>query len=276
MLCVVVVAYGTNFIVLALVCLIVTGTYDTRAVLVTVAVSLWGLRLAGYLLFRIIKIGADARFDNIRGSVLKFAVFWFIQFFTVYMTFLPLTLLLRCHEDSCNPALNARDYIGLAAFVVGLLCETFADQQKFAYRNNKANDGHWCDVGLWKWSRHPNYFGELLLWWGLFLVCTNAYDEAWMYVGVLGPLSLTLAIFFISGFTRLERMADLRYGNREDYRTYKQTTSIFVPLPPALFGPCPTAVKTLLCCEWPLYQNDAPLAQAEAGKAKPVPVQATQ
>ncbi|CAN0194124.1 unnamed protein product, partial [Discosporangium mesarthrocarpum] len=149
-------AGGTNFVVLAILTLILGGYYHWRQVVATIAVVLWGARLSGYLLYRIIKIGKDDRFDETRDNFLKFLGFWIFQMLWVWTVSLPVTFL---NSTEVDPGLSAADVAGLVMFVVGLVCETVADQQKFAFKN--ANRNAFCDVGLWQVSRHPNYFGEL-------------------------------------------------------------------------------------------------------------------
>ena len=131
-------AYGLGFLALAVVEFVLGQTYWPRQILMLLAVALWAVRIAAYLLYRIMKIGHDARFDNLRNSVVKFGIFWFIQFVTVWINFLPQTLLFA---DAVDRPLGARDAVGFALFVVGLAVEMVADQQKFDFRNDANNKG---------------------------------------------------------------------------------------------------------------------------------------
>merc|ERR1711970_84816 len=139
----------------------------------TSCVVVWGLRLSGYLLYRIIKIGEDQRFDDKRNDCLKFLRFWVFQAFWVFTVSLPV-IFTNAPDSDITPApwstVTPMDIVGSVLFAVGLICETVSDQQKFAFRNNPSNRGRWCNVGLWRYSRHPNYFGEITLWLGIFLV----------------------------------------------------------------------------------------------------------
>lgn len=144
----------------------------------------------------------------------------------MFVTSLPVIFLLAQPLDA---AYSWRDTLGYVLAVFGLICESVADQQKFEFRNDKRNDGHWCDTGLWAWSRHPNYFGELLVWWGIFSICANVFQFAlWQYCSVIGPILLTASIFFFSGMTRLEESADKRYWNDAEYQQYRKQTSILI------------------------------------------------
>jgi len=116
---------------------------------------------------------------------------------------------------------NWRDYLGWSLFVIGFLCEIISDHQKFIYRQNPNNNDHWCDSGLWRYSRHPNYFGEILLWYGLFATCSANFSEV-DYATVVGPTYLALIILFLSGVPKLEKSADNRYWDIPAYQEYKK------------------------------------------------------
>jgi steroid 5-alpha reductase family enzyme len=145
-----------------------------------------------YLLYRIVKIGKDDRFDEMRDSIVKFGIFWFLQFVTVWVCFLPETLMFSNPAPAAYESFSLRDGFGFGMFALGWCIEVAADQQKFDFKNDSKNKGHWCDKGLWSWSRHPNYFGEIVLWWGLFVVCSTTFvDAPWKYFSVVGPAFLT-------------------------------------------------------------------------------------
>jgi len=244
-------AYGTNFILLAIMTLCVRGSYNPRQIGVSICIILWGLRLALYLLTRILKIGEDHRFDDIRKNIYKFAGFWFAQFVSVWLIFIPNAFI---NAVPYQPDLNWRDYLGFAMFALGLIIETFADQQKFSHRNNPKNKGHWCDDGLWNYSRHPNYFGEMLCWWGLYTCGSSVYMMMpALWGGVVGPIYLTFILLFLSGIPGLEKSADAKYWAREDYQLYKKSVSPLIPLPHTIYRNLHNVFKAFFCCEFPLY-----------------------
>jgi steroid 5-alpha reductase family enzyme len=109
--------------------------------------------------------------------------------------------------------------------------EAVADAQKSAFRAKDENRGRFVTRGLWRYSRHPNYFGEILVWWGLFVYAVPVLHGA-AYAVVIGPVFITLLLLFVSGIPLLERSADEKYGDDPAYRDYKRRTSILVPLPP--------------------------------------------
>jgi len=249
-------AGGTNFVVLALITLFLAETYHWRQILVTCFVVIWGLRLSLYLLYRIIKIGEDKRFDDKRDNFIKFLLFWVFQAVWVFTVSLPV-MIVNSPGSAFTPEswsyFTPMDIIGSVMFLVGLLCEAVSDQQKFNYRSDPSNKGHWCDVGLWRWSRHPNYFGEICLWWGIFVVSTSVItaDSLWQIVGIVSPIFTSIILLFVSGIPLLEQTADKRYGERADYLTYKRTTSPLIPIPG--YQRLPHILTILCCCEFPLY-----------------------
>ncbi|KAG1334694.1 hypothetical protein COCNU_03G008130 [Cocos nucifera] len=136
------------------------------------------------------------------------------------LVFFIVTALLR------NPSVKPQDIIGWIMWCVGLFIEATADQQKLMFKNSPSNRGKWCNVGLWKYSRHPNYFGEILLWWGIFVACTPVLKGAeWLVV--VGPIFVTLLLLFVSGIPLLEKSADKRFKSVAEYHFYKSTTRAF-------------------------------------------------
>jgi len=245
-------AGGTNFVLLAVLTFVLAETYHWRQILVTTLVVVWGLRLSGYLLYRIIKIGEDDRFDDKRADPIRFAAFWIFQAFWVFTVSLPVIFVNTPQSSVVSNQITAMDIIGISMFVIGLLSETVSDQQKFSFRNNPENRGKWCQVGLWKISRHPNYFGEITLWIGIFIISTSiCKDVEW--VGILSPLFTASILLFLSGIPLLEKKSDERHRLKESYIEFKKTTSPLIPLPTSLYGALPSFIKTLFCCEFPLY-----------------------
>lgn len=172
---------------------------------------LWGVRLAGYLLYRIIKIGTDKRFDAVRENPLKFLVFWIFQILWVYIV--SFTVIFINSPTSPRPDFDdilPQDItviIGALIFIFGLALETISEQVKFQFRNNPANKGKICNVGPWKFSRHPNYFGELCVWWGVFIISTSIL-ETWKWVAIISPLYITFLLVFVTGVPPIERISN--------------------------------------------------------------------
>ncbi|XP_050215487.1 uncharacterized protein LOC126666690 isoform X2 [Mercurialis annua] len=245
-------AGSTNFVILALLTLILKGTWYFRQVVLSLLVVVWGLRLGLFLLMRICQWGEDRRFDKMRANLGRLAVFWILQAVWVWTVSLPLTVV---NASDINPSVENRDIIGWIMWSVGLAIEATADQQKLAFKNSTENREKWCNVGLWKYTRHPNYFGELLLWWGIFVASTPVL-QALEWLAILGPFFLTLLLLFLSGLPLLEDSADKKYSNVAAYRVYKRTTSPLFPLPPVVYGKLPSWFKSIFLLELPLYSRN--------------------
>lgn len=213
-------SYGLTFIALAA-WLYATGG-GTGAVLLAGMVILWGLRLSAYLGIRIWHMGRDYRFDGVREHFWRFAKFWFFQGLAVWLIMLPVVLWFAQGGGAWGRA-------GVVVWAIGLVIEAVADQQKFAHK--KTAGARWTDIGLWRHSRHPNYFGELLCWWGVWLFAAPALSGLDFWLALVGPLSITGVLLFLTGIPPLEESADRKWGSDPAYIAYKQRTNVLVPWP---------------------------------------------
>jgi steroid 5-alpha reductase family enzyme len=219
-------SYGITFVIVAWYALF-SAQYTTDPKWIIVAIiTLWGVRLAGYLFMRILAIKKDRRFDGIREDPLRFGMFWLFQGISVWVIMLPALALIGLTQ---NKEIFPLSWIGAFIAVLGLLIETIADQQKFNFKNE--NPKKWADIGLWKYSRHPNYFGEMLVWWGIF-VFVAPYLEGLEYLVLAGPLWITTLLLFITGIPTIESRYDKKYADNSEYQEYKRKTSLLIPLPP--------------------------------------------
>jgi len=226
-------SYSLSFAILAVLLVLANRTFAPIQLLAAACVVVWAARLGGYLLARILKIGKDARFDDKRGDFVKFLAFWVLQALAVWAIMLPVTVLLSL--PSAAP-LGAVSLAGAVIWLVGFAIEAAADAQKYAFRNDPANAGRWIQSGLWKFSRHPNYFGEVVLWWGLFILALPAFGAPLLFT-LVGPVFITLLLLRVSGVPLLEKSADEKYGKDPGYQAYKRLTSVFVLLPRRKEGP---------------------------------------
>jgi steroid 5-alpha reductase family enzyme len=220
-------SYSLTFALLAVV-LPFTGAAKPAQLVASLLVVAWAVRLGAYLFRRILRMKVDHRFDGMREQPLRFARFWLLQAVTVAVVMLPVSYLL---DQSHPPGLGAWAVAGALIWLVGLLVETVADAQKSAFKAKEENRGRFVASGLWRYSRHPNYFGELLVWWGLFVFAVPVLHGA-AFAVVIGPIFITVLLLFVSGIPLVERSADEKYGGDQAYREYKRRTSILVPLPP--------------------------------------------
>jgi len=200
------------------------------------------------LFWRIINIGKDHRFDDVRENSFKFLVWFLLQFVTIWLISLPF-IIINSPSKSDSDDLIASDYVGWAIWLIGFVCEAIADQQKFQFRNDKSNKDKWCDVGIWKLSRHPNYFGEICCWWGIFISCASIL-VTWEWFSIVSPVYITVILMFGSGIPTTEKSTDKRFWTDTKYQEYKQRTPVLIPFIPGL---CGGGAKTICCCELPLY-----------------------
>jgi steroid 5-alpha reductase family enzyme len=221
-------SYSLSFAILSIFLVLWNRAFSPVQILAAALVVVWAGRLGAYLLSRILKIGKDARFDDKRGNFLVFLRFWVIQALAVWVVMLPVTVLLSLPSTA---PLGAVSLAGAAMWAIGFAIEAASDAQKYAFRNDPKNKGSWIQSGLWKYSRHPNYFGEVILWWGLFVLALPSLPASLLFA-VVGPIAITLLLLFVSGIPLLEKSADEKHGKDPEYQAYKGRTSIFVPLPP--------------------------------------------
>ena len=206
--------------------------FDARSVLLVLLVSVWAVRLGSYLYRRIQKAGADSRFDNIKPSFTRFLMAWTLQGLWVFLTLGPA---LAAMTTASAPSMGLIGWVGVAIWVLGFGIEAVADAQKQAFRADPANKGRFIRSGLWAWSRHPNYFGEITLWTGVALVALPALS-GWQYVTLISPLFVYLLLTRVSGIPMLESRADERWGDDPAYQAYKARTPVLFPRPPASRG----------------------------------------
>jgi steroid 5-alpha reductase family enzyme len=202
---------------------------DPRSLLIFAIVALWAVRLALHLFLRWRRLGhEDRRYAAMRRKagprfavMSLFTVFW-LQAVVLWVVSLPLQAAFAAPPSPLGPV----DFAGAAIAIGGLLIEALADHQLTRFGRNPANSGKVLDTGLWAWSRHPNYFGDTAMWWGVFLLCISASHVWWT---VIGPIVMTYFLLNVSGVPMLERkMAD----RRPEYAEYIRRTSSFVPWPP--------------------------------------------
>jgi steroid 5-alpha reductase family enzyme len=224
-------SYSFSFALVSLVLLVFVSrpTEESGLALLIVAcvlVWIWALRLGAYLFGRILRVKVDHRFDGIREHPGRFARFWLLQAISVAIVMLPVSYLLgRSHA----PEFGVWSAVGVAVWFCGFAIEALSDAQKSSFK--KINPASFVSSGLWRWSRHPNYFGEMLVWWGLFLFAVPFLHGA-AFVTVIGPLYITALLLFVTGIPPLEKSAEQKYGDDSAYREYKRRTSLLVPLPP--------------------------------------------
>ncbi|CAF1178058.1 unnamed protein product [Adineta steineri] len=189
-------------------------------------IFLWAIRLGTFLFHRILKSGQDSRFDRIRNSPSRLFITWFMQGIWVIITLLPSLYL---NQKQTDKPLTKNDYIGWSIWLFGFVLEVVADRQKSTFRNNANNKGKFTNIGLWKYSRHPNYFGEICAWLGLYISSSHMLSKYEKLFGLLSPILVTFLLSFVSGIPILEKQAMRLYGNDPTYRAYRNRTPVLIP-----------------------------------------------
>ena len=220
--------WGTGFVILALSSFLQTDGDGARKGWLLGLTALWGLRLSGYLFWRWRKHGPDPRYQAIlatRTSGSEKVFIWrrvfIVQAFVLTLTALPVQLG-QVYDDR----LTALNVVGIVLALFGIAYETTADTQLTRFKADPANAGQVMDQGVWRYSRHPNYFGETCTWWGLFLL---AVSNGPTVVAALGPAIITFFLLKVSGVTLLEKSLT---KTKPKYVDYIATTSAFIPMPP--------------------------------------------
>lgn len=220
---------GVTYITVTVAAVLLSSQLDLRAMLVAAMVMVWSLRLATFLFMRISKSGKDSRFDDIKTRPLRFLMAWTLQGLWVLLT---AAAALAVITGGTREPLGAVGIAGIAVWAGGFLIEIIADRQKSAFKNDPANEGRFINTGLWSWSRHPNYFGEIVLWTGMAIVAVPVL-AGWQWATLISPVFVALLLTKVSGVPMLEDKADERWGGQDDYEKYKRNTPVLVPRPPA-------------------------------------------
>ncbi|KAJ3272282.1 hypothetical protein HDV01_005821 [Terramyces sp. JEL0728] len=214
-----------------------TKQLHPRQLLVSATTIAWCLRLGCFLLYRISKHGKDSRFDQIKTNPARFFVAWFLQGVWIYLTAFPVYVVNVTPANELAP-IGVLDYVGFAMWLVGFTFETVADYQKIRWQNRVGNDRHtkFINEGLWSVSRHPNYFGEMLLWAGNAVTCSSAFSHMGA-VGLRTALTFAVSPVFVyqlinnlSGVNLLEKTSNKKFKDVKEYQAYKKAVPILVPL----------------------------------------------
>lgn len=221
------VAWGLGFVLLTWVSFFLAEGSGNRGLLVALLVSVWGIRLTWHIHSRNRGKTEDYRYAAWRQEWGK----WFYprSFLQVYLLqgflcFLIAAPILAIHQDSATP-LGWIDFLGVAVWIFGFVFEAVADAQLARFLKRPENRGKLMRSGLWAYSRHPNYFGEVVLWWGVWILSLSV-PGGW--IAVIGPLVITFLILKVSGIPMLER----KMAENPEFREYARRVSAFVPLPP--------------------------------------------
>lgn len=200
-----------------------------RALLLGLLVLVWAMRLGGFLFARVKKLGKDGRFDQLKRRWSSFLVAWTLQGLWVFVTLLA-TLIAMTSPRSVD--LGIWTVFGTLIWALGFVIEVLADVQKTRFKADAANASRFINTGLWAWSRHPNYFGEIVLWTGICVIAAPTF-VGWQWLGLISPIFVAVLIMGVSGVPLLEQRAEEKWGKQADYQRYRETTPVLIPRPPS-------------------------------------------
>jgi steroid 5-alpha reductase family enzyme len=221
------IAWGGGFIITALTAGVISESLNPRAYLVMALVSIWGVRLSLHVYLRNRKKPEDARYRAWRqewgkhANMRAFLQVFLLQGLLLLVIALPASSVVMAGGKPCM----VLDAIGVFLWITGFLFEAAGDWQLLHFKQNHSNKGKIISTGLWRYSRHPNYFGEVTLWWGIYLIAL-AGGAGW--ATIIGPLTITFLILRVSGIPMLEK----KYEGNPEFEEYRKRTSAFFPLPP--------------------------------------------
>jgi steroid 5-alpha reductase family enzyme len=221
------IAWGGGFILVAGLTFLLEKSYTERQLLANALVFIWAIRLAVHISFRNKKRGEDFRYAQWRAIWGRwFVPRTYLQVFLLQGFFLVLisySVILINH--SAESGLTLLDILGFILWLVGFFFEAIGDWQLLKFKRNPANTGKVMNLGLWKYTRHPNYFGEATIWWGIFLIALSVKNG---WTAAISPLLITFLLLKVSGVPLLEK----KYSRNPDYAQYARKTSVFIPWPP--------------------------------------------
>ena len=216
---------GITYISTVVMALILKNSYqgiDLISLLLGSMVIIWATRLSSFLFLRVKKSGEDVRFKKIKHSFSWFLMTFMLQGMWVFMCIFPALIVI----SSINSEINNYAIVGSIVWLFGFLFEIIADNQKSNF--NKFNKGEFISNGLWSITRHPNYFGEFILWLGI-TIASLGYIDNYKYVLLLTPIFVYLLLTRVSGVNLLEDIGEKRWGNSKEYQKYKEKTPLFFP-----------------------------------------------
>jgi steroid 5-alpha reductase family enzyme len=206
-----------------------TPQQDLRSIILTALVAIWAIRLASFLFLRVRKQGSDSRFDEIKLSFWRFSIAWTVQGLWVLITAGAAIAAITSNHKVDFGWVGA---LGLLLWIIGFSVEAIADNQKRLFKQQKDTRQEFIQTGLWARSRHPNYFGEILLWIGVAIIAYPALYQ-WQHITLISPVFVIVLLTKVSGVSMQEEQAEKRWADNADYQAYRKHTPVLIP---KLFG----------------------------------------
>ena len=208
--------------------IVLNPSLDLRDLIICAMITVWALRLGSFLFWRIKRDGQDKRF-----IVMKTKFTWFLMTWTIGGLWVLVTMAagLAALTSNITAELGLISYLGIALWLFGFIVEVTADNQKTEFRKNPDNRNRFITTGVWSWSQHANYFGEITLWFGLALVALPVLS-GWQLATLISPVFVYFLLTKVSGIPLLDRLAKQKWGTDSDYLSYTQATSKLLLWPP--------------------------------------------
>jgi len=203
----------------------ILGTIDFDSMLIGILISVWTLRLGMFLFYRVFKVGEDDRFEAVKTSASRFFIWFTVSGLWVSLTSIAAINILTTKIDHNNYYFV---YLGALVWLFGFLFEVISDYQKMKFKNIPDNKNKFIDTGLWSLSRHPNYFGEIILWIGIFIITLPSISGI-DYITIISPIFVYFLLNKISGINLLEIKAQKRWGKLDSYKEYRSKTPQLIP-----------------------------------------------
>lgn len=217
-----------TYVSVTLLAILFTVDISLRDILLALFVWIWAFRLGSFLFIRVKKAGSDGRFDLMKKDFWWFLMTWTIQGLWVFLT---LAMALAAITSESKMAIDIFAVVGTLIWIFGFSIEVVADQQKTNFKDDPDNKDKFISVGLWSWSRHPNYFGEMVLWIGIAVIAFPVLI-GWQLVALISPIFVIFLLTRISGITMLESRGYKKWKDDPAYIDYLERTSVLVPFPP--------------------------------------------
>jgi len=217
-----------SYIATVIVAVVFNPSLDIRDLIICAMILVWAVRLGSFLFWRIKKDGQDKRFIVMKTKFTWFLLTWTLGGLWVLVT---MAASLAALTSNTTVELGILGYVGIALWLFGFAVEVIADNQKTQFKKDPNNKDRFITSGLWSWSQHPNYFGEITLWLGLALF-TYPVLSGWQLVTLISPIFVYLLLTRLSGIPTLDRLAKEKWGSDSDYIAYVEATSKLMLAPP--------------------------------------------
>lgn len=218
-------AWGAGFVLVAIFTFFRSGIFGLKGILITLFITIWGSRLTYHIAKRNLGKAEDYRYVEMRRKwgdkfvrLKAFINVYFLQCIILYIVSMPVIY----GNTSMKVNFKWLNLLGIFLWGIGFFFESVGDYQLKIYKRKPENKGKIMDQGLWAYTRHPNYFGDSAMWWGIFLISIDSFTGIWI---AMSPILMTYLLVFVSGVKLLEE----KYEGRPEYEEYKKRTSSFIP-----------------------------------------------